>query len=553
MIAPAPSTSHSARASVCSDDHLSGQPQNRPSSLYRQFSNDSVDPNSMGVSRMSSMPTYADSPSFASDAASHAPVQVDDSPLYPESVSHGLSPESGILTTRGGKSFQFPPSIGIRNMPGANKVRVLKTPRVRRRPKTTTKPDKAVDLVITAPLSQLTKHMVHIPIKDMDAWVNRTVEVRRREVAQKNGKIARPMNSFMLYRSAYAERTKQWCSQNNHQVVSRVSGQSWPKEPPEVREKYEYLALIERDNHQRAHPEYKFAPNKTQTSPRKKRPLDDEDSEADENVYHGPLNASPMPHKIIKSSGLNSGYNSRESTPFDNQDSVLPEPYHHNPWPVSVGRHLPPRMMAGPEQQHHGYYVSTHGSYPNMIRPSDDSHPAARQGGFAVNGVYNTSTGLAGIPGSINQELLRPYGSSNNNTSSAAATATATASSGSTGNNNNHSNAHVATRMDDNHLDPQLLSSHQAGIDMRPYNMSTLWHHDHQGLGPYMPMSSSMGNHHGLAYNSLTAAYGSMQQLEEGQPVWTQGEDDGIAVPEVGKDFDQWIHSQNHHAVYGSQ
>lgn len=458
--------------------------------------------------------------------------------------------------------------MGIRNMPATDKVRVLKAPRVRRRPKTT-KPVKTANPIITAPLSQLTKHMVHIPIKDMDAWVNRTTEVRHREVIQKNGKIARPMNSFMLYRSAFAERTKQWCSQNNHQVVSRVSGQSWPKEPPEVREKYEYLALIERDNHQRAHPEYKFAPNKTQTPPRKKRPLDGEDSEADEAEYQP--NASPIPHKLVKSSGLNSGYNSRESTPFDHQDSVLPEPYHHNPWPVPVGRHLPPRLMTGPEQHQHGYYMSAPGSYPNMIRSSDDAHhPAARQGGFAVNGGYNTSTGLAGIPGSINQELLRPYGSNNNNnnnnTSSAATTTTTTtttasnsSNNGSNNNNNNHSTGHTATRMDDNHLDPQLLSSHQAGIDMRPYNvgMPTMWHHDQQGLGHhYMPISSSMGNHHGIAYNSLTAAYGGIQQqqLEEGQPVWTtQGEEEGIAVPEVGKDFDQWIHSQNHHAVYGSQ
>lgn len=70
------------------------------------------------------------------------------------------------------------------------------------------------------------------------------------------------MNSFMLYRSAYAERTKHWGAQNNHQVVSAVAGQSWPLEPKEIRELYEEYARIERDNHAAAHPGYKFSPSK---------------------------------------------------------------------------------------------------------------------------------------------------------------------------------------------------------------------------------------------------------------------------------------------------
>ena len=153
-------------------------------------------------------------------------------------------------------------------MNNENRVRVLKTPRVRRRPKTAK--DKAPEIDLPAPLSQLTENLHHVPIKDMEAWVNRPADVRRRE-AEKKGKIARPMNSFMMYRSAYADRVKEWCAQNNHQFVSQISGLSWPREPPAVREKYELLALVERDNHQKAHPEYKFAPNKTQTPPRKKR------------------------------------------------------------------------------------------------------------------------------------------------------------------------------------------------------------------------------------------------------------------------------------------
>lgn len=116
----------------------------------------------------------------------------------------------------------------------------------------------------------------------MQAWVNRPAEERQKEAAKRNGYITRPMNSFMLYRSAYAERTKAWCAENNHQVVSSVSGESWPLEPPEVREFYNELAKIERINHQNAHPDYKFSPSKPgyagSNKKRKSAEISDEES-----------------------------------------------------------------------------------------------------------------------------------------------------------------------------------------------------------------------------------------------------------------------------------
>lgn len=128
---------------------------------------------------------------------------------------------------------------------------------------------------LNAPLSELTKGYDNVPIKDMNAWVNRPVEVRKKECDVRHGYITRPMNSFMMYRSAYAERTKIWCLQNNHQVVSSVSGESWPMEPPEIRELYIELAKIERDHHAKAHPEYKFSPAKNDASGRKRKSEND--------------------------------------------------------------------------------------------------------------------------------------------------------------------------------------------------------------------------------------------------------------------------------------
>lgn len=141
--------------------------------------------------------------------------------------------------------------------------------------------DKSKIPKLTAPLSELTKDYEHVPIKDMNAWTNRPKEKRSGERG-KGGRIPRPMNSFMLYRSAYAERCKIWCTQNNHQVVSTVCGESWALEPPEIRDLYSEYAKLERENHAIAHPDYKFSPSKAATPSRKAKrsaPMDEEDDE----------------------------------------------------------------------------------------------------------------------------------------------------------------------------------------------------------------------------------------------------------------------------------
>ncbi|TPX17438.1 uncharacterized protein E0L32_003081 [Thyridium curvatum] len=130
---------------------------------------------------------------------------------------------------------------------------------------------------LETPLSQLKGPQVdRAPVADIATYVNRSLEDRREEIMKGKmpGKIKRPMNAFMLYRKAYQNRAKQWCLHNNHQVVSRVCGQSWPLEPDQVRQQFNKWAIIERTNHQKAHPDYKFTPAK----PRKK---DDDDDDRD--------------------------------------------------------------------------------------------------------------------------------------------------------------------------------------------------------------------------------------------------------------------------------
>ncbi|KAH7114351.1 HMG box protein-like protein [Dendryphion nanum] len=190
--------------------------------------------------------------------------------------------EEAQRRTRSGRTIARSPSPQDIDAP---KSKPKATPRSRKNK--TGKKDKLNVPKLTAPLSVLTKDMTNIPVRNMEEWVNRSVEVRRKEVEKRNGYVTRPMNSFMLYRSAYAERTKQWCLQNNHQIVSSVSGESWPKEPPEIREMYNDFAKIERINHQNAHPTYKFSPSKA-SAPVKKRKgdfSDDEPSDLDDREW----------------------------------------------------------------------------------------------------------------------------------------------------------------------------------------------------------------------------------------------------------------------------
>jgi hypothetical protein len=155
--------------------------------------------------------------------------------------------------------------------------RVYKSPKLRKVKKEKFKAEKKV-AKLEKPLSELTKEWTHVPVADIETYVNRSAEERRKEVEEGKipGKVKRPMNSFMLYRKAYQNRTKDWCLQNNHQVVSQVCGDSWPLEPSKVKDQFSEWARIERINHQNAHPGYKFSPSKPSATKSTKRKASEE-------------------------------------------------------------------------------------------------------------------------------------------------------------------------------------------------------------------------------------------------------------------------------------
>ena len=124
--------------------------------------------------------------------------------------------------------------------------------------------------IIDKPLSEVAKDMPDILVADIASFVVRTTEERLKETSRnkKVGQVKRPMNAFMLYRKAYQNVAKTQCAQNNHQHVSKVCGAAWPLEPKHMRDQFDEWARIERSNHQKAHPQYKFTPSKPQKAKR---------------------------------------------------------------------------------------------------------------------------------------------------------------------------------------------------------------------------------------------------------------------------------------------
>ncbi|KAF9869814.1 hmg box protein [Colletotrichum karsti] len=183
----------------------------------------------------------------------HQPYSTPDtSPPTPSRASDVLTTRSGLNIHKGTPN---PKPLAAR----ASRVE-KSTPRKK---KERAKSSKKVE-GISKPLSELAIEQPNVHVADIEAYVNRSVETRMKEVEESKtpGRIKRPMNAFMLYRKAYQNLAKNLCTQNNHQVVSQVCGSGWPLEPEHVREQFNEWAKTERANHQKAHPGYKFTPSK---------------------------------------------------------------------------------------------------------------------------------------------------------------------------------------------------------------------------------------------------------------------------------------------------
>lgn len=207
-----------------------------------------------------------------------------------------------------------------------------RSPSPPRRRKAAKPKDKAKRATLEKPLSVLTKHLEDVKIKDTEAWVNRSPETRRKEIGD-DGSIKRPSNSFILYRSAYADRCRTLQQSTNHQDISSIAGASWAIELPEIRTKYEEWAKTERHNHQAAFPDYKFQPQTQATKDRKRKGKSDEASEepsdAEDRTYNNGRSGAPARGRSIRTKRPRQDYRepSYTSSSVSQEDVVTPEPY----------------------------------------------------------------------------------------------------------------------------------------------------------------------------------------------------------------------------------
>lgn len=375
--------------------------------------------------------------------------------------------------------------------------RILKTPRTRK-PKAG-KADKPKTPKLTAPLSILTKSLLHIPVKNMEEWVNRTADTRRKEVEKRNGYITRPMNSFMLYRSAYAERAKSWCLQNNHQIVSSVAGESWPLEPAAIRELYNEYAKIERINHQNAHPTYKFSPSKTAVPARKRKSewSDGEPSDLEDTEWApgSGRSRSRQAKRIERSlSYPDNGFAMGEF--LDPRYGSNRHSMNASSWEMTnEARQM---TMTMPHNELYSQFVQT-STYPAMHMNSDytdDAHMRRMAAPAPVS--FSSDNSLIGLPSGSSGDFMQQYQS------------------------------HGNTPFDEGQLDPMLLASFGGHADIDP----TAFEHG------YRPISSGPVEEKfdPNDLESLLTYGGAHEEYRAGS--WQS--DPTMATLEQGSQFGQW-------------
>lgn len=320
------------------------------------------------------------------------------------------TPASAVENDDAGRRTRSGRTIALSHSPStSDKPRPKMTPKSKKTK--SGKGDKPKMAKLTAPLSILTKDM-SVPVRDMKAWVNRPVEVRLKEVEKRNGYVTRPMNSFMLYRSAYAERTKQWCLQNNHQIVSSVSGESWPLEPPEVRDMYNEYAKIERINHQNAHPTYKFSPSKATALARKRKgEFSDEEelSDLDDGEWGPGYRRSRQRSFRRTERSLTYSPNSMAADYYDHSYGPSGHTVTKSAWDMAhEGRPLPMPMQG---DIYNSYYQTS--VHQNMaVVPNGTEDMRMRRVDSPVASMQFSSGPLLGLPGGNTVDLMESLHSS---------------------------------------------------------------------------------------------------------------------------------------------
>ena len=185
-------------------------------------------------------------------------------------------------------------------------------------------------------------------------------------------------------------------------------------EPKEIRELYTEYARIERDNHQKAHPGYKFSPSKAGAANRKRKDASEDEEEEPSDLDDLDSEWRPSHTRGTRSNGVkratpdrawqmgNGNYpmlgSSLTSNPMPGQST-----YHYN----NPGKPLPIPMM---NENMYGSYYETN-VRPNVNHPYTEDVFIRREDHFGKS--YGTNTPLIGLPGGHHSELLEEQSTMN--------------------------------------------------------------------------------------------------------------------------------------------
>lgn len=356
---------------------------------------------------------YAPATKYLHDGPNQG-IQNNQGSFSPPTPHSTIDEDSVQKTTLPGRNI-LPATPPLKNAPSPAPnvpTRIIKTPRTRK-PKAG-KMDKSRAPKLPAPLSLLGGDIKHIPVRDMGEWVHRTSETRIMEAEKKKGYIPRPMNSFMLYRSAYSDKAKAWCLQNNHQVVSTVAGESWPLEPEEIRALYNEYARVERINHQNAHPSYKFSPSKTAAPARKRKNewSDGEPSDLDDFEWApGSGRSRPQKERRIERS-LSYPNNGFTTEFFEPRYEANPPGMDPSLWDMPNGAR--PVAVSMAQSDPYSPYFPSYG-YPAMpVNSSYAENARTRSMGTPASASFQSENDVLGLPGTNAGELMQSYPSHGN-------------------------------------------------------------------------------------------------------------------------------------------
>ncbi|GAA5916054.1 hypothetical protein JCM6882_008299 [Rhodosporidiobolus microsporus] len=130
------------------------------------------------------------------------------------------------------------------------------------------------------PANDLVKRLRKAPSKaklnggDGNEETKATSSKIRTRPADKRGNPPRPANAWICYRSARVHELK--ASSEYAKLpqadISKIIGQLWRNEPPEVRRQYEDMAALKKAEHKEKHPDYVFRPVRRTSTKRTPKP-----------------------------------------------------------------------------------------------------------------------------------------------------------------------------------------------------------------------------------------------------------------------------------------